>query len=183
MDYKIIDEFCGVAKALFPHSLDNWLWQYCPRKTKQGEFNKYNHQMTNMLYSTSDGYSSFWGDINPLVNAIDNHTEVAAIRRVKANLQLVQSERVYSDFHYDYSHNDEGCDPNMWVAIYYLNTNDGYTELEDGTIIESIEDRMLFFPNSIKHRGVSQLGKMESCLLYTSPSPRDLSTSRMPSSA
>ena len=27
------------------------------------------------------------------------------------------------------------------------------------------------------------LGKMDSCLLYTSPSPRDLSTSRMPSSA
>ena len=26
-------------------------------------------------------------------------------------------------------------------------------------------------------------GKMRSCLLYTSPSPRDLSTSRMPSSA
>ena len=26
-------------------------------------------------------------------------------------------------------------------------------------------------------------GKSESCLLYTSPSPRDLSTSRMPSSA
>ena len=26
-------------------------------------------------------------------------------------------------------------------------------------------------------------GKVDSCLLYTSPSPRDLSTSRMPSSA
>ena len=29
----------------------------------------------------------------------------------------------------------------------------------------------------------SQLHQMHSCLLYTSPSPRDLSTSRMPSSA
>eukprot|EP00831_Metopus_contortus_P056729 TRINITY_DN48778_c0_g1_i1.p3 TRINITY_DN48778_c0_g1~~TRINITY_DN48778_c0_g1_i1.p3 ORF type:complete len:100 (-),score=40.80 TRINITY_DN48778_c0_g1_i1:82-381(-) len=28
-----------------------------------------------------------------------------------------------------------------------------------------------------------KIGKIESCLLYTSPSPRDLSTSRMPSSA
>ena len=28
-----------------------------------------------------------------------------------------------------------------------------------------------------------QVNKLESCLLYTSPSPRDLSTSRMPSSA
>ena len=29
----------------------------------------------------------------------------------------------------------------------------------------------------------SNLGRIYSCLLYTSPSPRDLSTSRMPSSA
>ena len=29
----------------------------------------------------------------------------------------------------------------------------------------------------------SVVGKVEHCLLYTSPSPRDLSTSRMPSSA
>ena len=28
-----------------------------------------------------------------------------------------------------------------------------------------------------------ETGKIEDCLLYTSPSPRDLSTSRMPSSA
>ena len=31
--------------------------------------------------------------------------------------------------------------------------------------------------------GESKLELIESCLLYTSPSPRDLSTSRMPSSA
>ena len=30
---------------------------------------------------------------------------------------------------------------------------------------------------------LSALGKLTVCLLYTSPSPRDLSTSRMPSSA
>ena len=34
-------------------------------------------------------------------------------------------------------------------------------------------------PEDIKHF----FGKHERCLLYTSPSPRDLSTSRMPSSA
>ena len=30
---------------------------------------------------------------------------------------------------------------------------------------------------------IGELGVIEACLLYTSPSPRDLSTSRMPSSA
>ena len=33
------------------------------------------------------------------------------------------------------------------------------------------------------HRGYEKLAEVRTCLLYTSPSPRDLSTSRMPSSA
>ena len=33
------------------------------------------------------------------------------------------------------------------------------------------------------HGKVGITSKVEACLLYTSPSPRDLSTSRMPSSA
>ena len=34
-----------------------------------------------------------------------------------------------------------------------------------------------------KNKAKIKLGKKKACLLYTSPSPRDLSTSRMPSSA
>ena len=34
-----------------------------------------------------------------------------------------------------------------------------------------------------EQRASARIGKYEFCLLYTSPSPRDLSTSRMPSSA
>ena len=48
--------------------------------------------------------------------------------------------------------------------------------IRDIDLIEKIEDfpREHLFPKDLKHL---------SCLLYTSPSPRDLSTSRMPSSA
>ena len=37
--------------------------------------------------------------------------------------------------------------------------------------------------NKWKHLTNSFMGMVDACLLYTSPSPRDLSTSRMPSSA
>ena len=51
---------------------------------------------------------------------------------------------------------------------------------KDGVITVQIET--LFFDQEVFHPShVSVL--TESCLLYTSPSPRDLSTSRMPSSA
>ena len=35
----------------------------------------------------------------------------------------------------------------------------------------------------IHQKGISNLNEMSNCLLYTSPSPRDLAVSRMPSSA
>ena len=45
------------------------------------------------------------------------------------------------------------------------------------TILEDID------LNAIARKGAEMIGLYKACLLYTSPSPRDLSTSRMPSSA
>ena len=41
----------------------------------------------------------------------------------------------------------------------------------------------LFHKNMISEKQSIEIMQLSSCLLYTSPSPRDLSTSRMPSSA
>ena len=51
---------------------------------------------------------------------------------------------------------------------------------------EQSKDRMpKYSDNYLKEKKYKKyiIGKITSCLLYTSPSPRDLSTSRMPSSA
>ena len=45
---------------------------------------------------------------------------------------------------------------NMMTAIYYVNSNNGYTEFEDGTKVDSVRNRLVTFPSSMKHRGVSQ---------------------------
>ena len=46
------------------------------------------------------------------------------------------------------------------------------------------ENRIRLVPRSpIRGRLLDRKGRVLACLLYTSPSPRDLSTSRMPSSA
>ena len=50
-----------------------------------------------------------------------------------------------------------------------------------------VEDRVMDSGDLEKEKGITILAKnttvFYNCLLYTSPSPRDLSTSRMPSSA
>ena len=40
-------------------------------------------------------------------------------------------------------------------AVFYLNTNDGYTCFEDGTKIESVENRFVAFDSSLKHSGTT----------------------------
>ena len=43
---------------------------------------------------------------------------------------------------------------NNWhTAIYYVNDNNGYTEFEDGTIIDSVENRVVIFSSEMLHTG------------------------------
>ena len=53
----------------------------------------------------------------------------------------------------------------------------------DETIQESCPEPKFGDLISIVDKGEMTIDYIEGCLLYTSPSPRDLSTSRMPSSA
>ena len=48
---------------------------------------------------------------------------------------------------------------------------------------EVVDERLMDSGELEKERGITILAKPASCLLYTSPSPRDLRRSRMPSSA
>ena len=36
--------------------------------------------------------------------------------------------------------------------IYYINTNNGYTKLEDGTKVMSVANRLLLFDGSTSHK-------------------------------
>ena len=59
------------------------------------------------------------------------------------------------------------------------------TLADDGAPLDAmvIMDEPTFAGCLIKARPIGVLDMYDCCLLYTSPSPRDLSTSRMPSSA
>ena len=68
---------------------------------------------------------------------------------------------VVNDYHSDLwnpsleKNTDEKKIAQWTTGIYYVNTNDGYTELKDGTIIESVGNRLVTFPSNMLHRGTS----------------------------
>ena len=91
----------------------------------------------------------FWDGFNiesasqifaPLLNLMNCH----ALMRIKANCYPSTPEVIVHDNHFDYPFPHKG-------AIFYLNTNNGLTILEDKVEVESIENRLLLFDPSKMH--------------------------------
>ena len=70
--------------------------------------------------------------------------DIKSLMRIKANCYPANDSLVVHPAHVDYDFTHKG-------AIIYVNSNDGFTILEDGTKIESIANRVLFFDPGRKH--------------------------------
>ena len=42
------------------------------------------------------------------------------------------------------------------IIIANINTNNGYTEFENGEKVKSVANRLVMFPSNFEHRGVTQ---------------------------
>lgn len=71
------------------------------------------------------------------------------ILRSKVNLYLKTDNLRLHEFHKDNE------DENTKIALFSINTNNGYTEFEDGTIIKSVRNRLLLFSCKLKHRSTT----------------------------
>ena len=111
-----------------------------------------NHWFSDYEYAQ---FSPFFKYVLPLVN----QQRIVAISRIKANLQLCTENPIKSDYHVDLSLRygiQDIPEPHLTTIIYYVNTNNGYTEFETGEKVESVANRAVIFPNTLRHRGVSQ---------------------------
>ena len=75
--------------------------------------------------------------------------------RIKANLLTRSSNIIENEFHVDIGVISEEKLKQWTTSIFYMNTNNGYTEFEDGTKVESVANRLVKFPANLKHRGTS----------------------------
>ncbi len=105
-------------------------------------------QFTHNFYKNNSGpCSQHYEKISPILNKF----QPKEIYRIKANLLTKTPKIEVNTFHNDI--NDQIL---PWTtSIFYMNTNNGYTEFETGAKVESIENRMVVFPAEMKHRGTS----------------------------
>ena len=95
-----------------------------------------------------------------IVDSILNHPvlELTSLVRVKANLTMRTSKVVEHGWHVDGFFR---CN----AAIYYVNSNDGYTKFKDGTKVESVENRLVTFNAQDQHTGTTCTNQKVRCVL------------------
>lgn len=100
--------------------------------------------------------SRFMDRLSYLFNAIG----AKKIYRAKVNLAINSGRHEVGGWHYD----SESIE-NARIAVLYLNTNNGYTILGDGSKVGSEENKLVVFSNDILHTGVSQTDTNERYLI------------------
>ena len=142
---KIIDNFLSekeleLMKTIMMRKQD-MPWYYNDYIASQ----RANDPMYYFTHNFFNEYKSNWFYIvEPILNKIDHRVLI----RCKANMYPSTPVITHHDSHVDFSYEHKG-------AIFYVNTNNGVTVLEDGTEIESIENRLLLFDSSKKHNSTS----------------------------
>ena len=134
-------------------------WHFIPfivysdeRETGENKF-----QFEHIFYRNNAPSSAKYNILFPLLNKI----RPVSMWRIKANLLTITPNNVQQDFHIDVGGLSNEKLNQLTTAIFYLNTNDGYTEFQDGRIementkVKSVANRFVTFPASLNHRGAS----------------------------
>jgi hypothetical protein len=144
MDYKVQDNFLPEEdfKAIQDLMMgDMFPWHYHKAVTYlDEETDSRAFYFTHLFYSNPKITSDHIKLLNPLFEKMD----VKAFIRIKGNMYPNLSGYSPQEPHIDYNYPHKG-------ALFYINTNDECTILEDGTRIESIANRILFFDPSKMH--------------------------------
>ena len=117
--------------------------------TPETELN--NFSFLHVFYSQHNAQSPFAQQLNGLLEILDP----ASIIKIKANLITRLPEIVENTFHTDLNEMTKEKQKQWTTSIFYINTNNGYTEFEDGTKVECVANRMVTFSSNLKHRGTS----------------------------
>ena len=106
------------------------------------------HQLINIIYDQHTIVNEqHFNMLRPLIQLLP----IRSMLRIKCNLLFKTSEIIEHGMHTDYT----PAYPDSKTAIYYVNKNNGYTKLEDGTIINSEENKIAIINGDTKHTGTT----------------------------
>ena len=146
---KIIDNFLDnehfekikndiVNNTYFPWYFSEYTDYFGEKGLDKGKY-------THVLYLQNKPNSSHYDLILPILEKL----ECNSLFKVKINSTSHSTKLKEGVYHTDIKFKCK-------TAIYYLNTNDGYTKFEkNNKIVKSIENRMVIFNSNLKHLGTN----------------------------
>ena len=149
-DYHLLkDAFCSDSKDRAP-------FFYNDNIVSENELkDDYSFQFTHAIYDTRwfSGSSPLY-DTSPYIDLLDPifvKLKVKKLFKAKVNIRTRTSKIYRSEYHVDIIEKIEGHK----TAIYYLNTNDGYTLFKSGEKVKSVGNRLVVFDGQLYHFGTT----------------------------
>lgn len=147
MDYEVIDNFLPQPQFQDIQNLllgKNFFWYYVDYVAGEGVEDTKLYYFMHTFFENHSIQSNQIHVVAPLIEKINP----TAIIRAKANLYPNTNEHARHGMHRDLDTPHKGM-------VFYINTNNGFTVLEDGTKIESVANRVLLFDSSQPHCSTS----------------------------
>lgn len=116
----------------------------------------FDFQFTHTFVREEEIVSDYIVHLQKLINKLNPQR----ILRLKSNLQTPTIEHIRSRFHTDVEDTT-----NTKTAIFYVNTNNGFTIFEDETRIKSVENRFVIFDSNIMHAGATCTDQKSRCVI------------------
>jgi hypothetical protein len=138
-----------------PHTMvdDGIKWNYNPTISVNGDgSSSTGYFLHNLLFDINK--SEMFDTIAKPVESALNLDHYKTLHRAKVNLYPRTRKVEPHGFHVDLI-DDKGDTLDHVNCVYYVNSNDGYTEFEDGSRVASVENRIVIFDGHIKHRSTS----------------------------
>ena len=142
MKYEIIDNFLEKKEFIkIKNILMSNTFPYYYHNTGVSDLNnKDGIYFTHLFYNEQFDKSIYYNLMEPTLKKL----KIKALMRIKANFYpptiKIKEHKSHSD--YKFKHNG---------FLYYINTNNGFTRLNNDIKIESIENRGLMFEPYLKH--------------------------------
>ena len=147
---KIIDDFLSpsdfqITQHFFCSPSSDITWYF--GNTIAGQKGLDQYQFTHTFFDLTKPFESNYSNfLQPFLTKLN----AKYIFRIKANLRPRTTNHVLSPYHTD-------MDLNQQTAIFYLNTNNGYTKFKDDDLqdVHSLANRLLTFDGKLQHCGAS----------------------------
>ena len=155
MSIEVIDNFLPLSE--FNELKSRILGKYFPWHYSDGIYKEQEKRRWQLFHTFywEETKSQYFPIIYPLLVKL----KVQQLYRIKTNMTARTLFPRGGGHHID----DLPC---PYTAIYYVNTNNGYTQFKTGKKIKSVGNRMLIFDSHLLHQGVTTTNEKRMVVVY-----------------